>query len=42
MRREEWLELARRLDWDFSYVREEDVFPPEVSGRLLTGRKASA
>ena len=33
MKREEWLDLARNLDWDFSYVREEDVFPPEVSGR---------
>src|SRR5436190_9872119 len=33
MKREEWFDLARKLDWDFSYVREEDVFPAEVSGR---------
>ena len=33
MRREAWLDLARKLDWDFSYVREEEVFPPEVSGQ---------
>jgi toluene monooxygenase system protein A len=33
MKREQWLDLARKLDWEFSYVREEDVFPVEVSGR---------
>jgi toluene monooxygenase system protein A len=33
MQRDEWFDLARKLDWDFSYVREEEVFPPEVSGR---------
>jgi hypothetical protein len=33
MKRGEWLHLARKLDWDFSYVREQDVFPLEVSGR---------
>jgi toluene monooxygenase system protein A len=33
MLRGEWLDLAGGLDWDFSYVREEEVFPPEVSGR---------
>ena len=32
MNRSEWLHLARKLDWEFSYVREEDVFPLEVSG----------
>jgi len=31
--RDEWLPLARKLDWEFSYVREEDVFPPIISGR---------
>lgn len=33
LKREEWLDLARKLDWDFSYVREEDVFPEVASGR---------
>ncbi len=32
MKREAWFELARDLDWEFSYVRPEEVFPPEVSG----------
>jgi toluene monooxygenase system protein A len=33
MKRAEWLDLARKLDWTFSYAREEEVFPPEMSGR---------
>jgi len=33
LKRDEWLGLARKLEWDFSYVREEDVFPEAVSGR---------
>ncbi|HYU14431.1 MAG TPA: YHS domain-containing protein [Candidatus Acidoferrum sp.] len=31
--REQWLDLARKLDWDYSYVDERDVFPLMVSGR---------
>ena len=31
--RDEWLHLARKLDWDYSYVSEKDVFPEEISGR---------
>ena len=31
--RDEWLPLARKLDWEYSYVREEDVFPEVISGR---------
>ena len=27
-----WLDLARKLDWAFSYVAEEDVFPAVQSG----------
>ena len=27
LRRDQWLDLARKLDWDFSYVKEEDVYP---------------
>lgn len=32
LKREEWLPLARKLDWEFSYVRPEEVFPEAVSG----------
>ena len=27
MKREDWLDLARKLDWEFSYVDEQEVFP---------------
>jgi len=30
---EAWFDLARELDWEFSYVREEDAYPEEISGR---------
>src|SRR5688572_17390021 len=30
---EDWLPLARKLDWEYSYVSESDVFPAVVSGR---------
>jgi toluene monooxygenase system protein A len=30
--RHQWLPLARKLDWDFSFVTEEEVFPVQVSG----------
>jgi toluene monooxygenase system protein A len=33
LKREDWLPLARKLDWEFSYVREQDVFPEVPSGR---------
>jgi len=33
MKRDAWFELARDLDWEFSYVREEEVFPAATSGR---------
>jgi toluene monooxygenase system protein A len=32
LKRDEWLNLARKLDWEPSYVREEEMFPPVVSG----------
>ncbi|HKO93339.1 MAG TPA: YHS domain-containing protein [Polyangiaceae bacterium] len=32
LRREDWLPLARKLDWEFTYVSERDVFPEAVSG----------
>jgi toluene monooxygenase system protein A len=31
--RDEWLPLARKLDWNYSYVREDEVFPEVISGR---------
>jgi toluene monooxygenase system protein A len=33
LKRDEWLDLARKLDWEFSYVSETEVFPEAVSGR---------
>jgi toluene monooxygenase system protein A len=30
--RDEWLDLARKLDWEYSYVAERDVFPEVTSG----------
>ena len=30
--REEWLSLARKLDWDYSYVSERELFPAVTSG----------
>lgn len=33
LKRDDWLDLARKLDWEFSYVSEQEVFPEEVSGR---------
>lgn len=32
VKKEDWLDLARHLDWDYSYVTEEQVFPVEISG----------
>jgi len=32
-KRDEWLDLARKLDWDFTYVTEKDVYPEAMSGR---------
>ena len=33
LHRDEWLDLARKLDWDYSYVSEREVFPEVASGR---------
>ncbi len=33
LKRDEWLDLARKLDWSFSYVDEREVFPEVISGR---------
>lgn len=32
MKRDDWLDLARKLDWDFSYVDTADVYPEVQSG----------
>ena len=32
LKRDDWLDLARKLDWDFSYVSEEEVFPEIRAG----------
>lgn len=31
--RDQWLDEARKLDWEFSYVSERDAYPEVVSGR---------
>jgi toluene monooxygenase system protein A len=33
LERDEWLDLGRHLDWELTYVREEDAFPEVMSGR---------
>jgi hypothetical protein len=33
MTREGRFDLARKLDWDVSYVPEEEIVPPDGSGR---------
>jgi toluene monooxygenase system protein A len=32
LRRDDWLDLARKLDWTFTYADERDVYPVETSG----------
>lgn len=36
VRRSEWISDVRKLDWDFSYVSEEEIYPPEVCGTSLS------
>jgi toluene monooxygenase system protein A len=33
LKRSEWLDFARKLDWDFSYVSEREAYPETSSGR---------
>ena len=33
VRRDDWLDLARKVDWELTYVREADAFPEDASGR---------
>src|SRR5882672_8333176 len=42
LKRDEWLEHARDLDWELSYVREEDAFPVVQSGAPWLPRAAWA
>ncbi len=39
LKRGEWLDRSRKLDWDFSYVTEEEVFPELMSGRPWLPRR---
>jgi toluene monooxygenase system protein A len=32
LQRDDWLPLARKLDWEFSYVTDREVYPDAVSG----------
>ncbi|HVM64508.1 MAG TPA: toluene monooxygenase, partial [Acidimicrobiales bacterium] len=38
--REEWLDLARKVDWTYRYVDEREVFPVEVSGHPWLAQSA--
>jgi toluene monooxygenase system protein A len=40
LKRDDWLDLARDVDWDLSYVTEEQAFPPEMAGRPWLPRAA--
>ena len=42
LKREDWLDLARKLDWELSYVGERDAFPEDVSGRPWLSQTAWA
>ena len=33
LRRDDWLDLARKVDWTHRYVAETDMFPDGMSGR---------
>ncbi len=33
LNREDWYDLATRVGWNFKYVSEDEVFPPEIAGR---------
>lgn len=33
MKQKDWLSIARKLDWKFKYVSEEEVFPASLSGK---------
>ena len=39
LKREQWLDLARKLDWEYSYVSEKEIFPEQVSGRPWLSQK---
>jgi toluene monooxygenase system protein A len=32
LRRDEWLDVARKVDWSYRYVSEQEVFPEDISG----------
>jgi hypothetical protein len=32
LHRDDWLDLARKVDWTFKYVDEREVFPEHLSG----------
>ena len=40
LKRDDWLDLARKLDWDWSYAKEEDAFPEVASGSPALPRSA--
>ena len=42
LRRDDWLDLARKVDWTPRYVDERELFPEEISGRPWLTQDAPA
>lgn len=42
LKRDEWLDLARKLNWELSYVSEQEAFPEVMSGRPWLPQEAWA
>jgi toluene monooxygenase system protein A len=40
LRRDDWLDVARKVDWTFRYVDEREAFPESVSGTPWLGQQA--
>ncbi len=40
LKRDQWLDLARKVDWELSYVTERDAYPEEISGTPWLPREA--
>ena len=42
LKRDDWLDLARKLDWEFSYVDEHEVYPASIAGHPWLAHEAWA
>src|SRR6202034_3654285 len=41
LRRDDWLDIARKVDWTPRYVDEHSLFPEQISGRPWLAQEAS-